>query len=157
MFIWSDMVFTQVCKNTDFKWNSCCSVKHESLRRNFHNYRITPCIYHFSKILVNGKGFRCGILCRNHFITDNSFNGSDKTNLVTHTFQNRFHHVCCGCFSFCSCNSDNFQLICRISKICCRCECQCISGILYFNNRHMFRCLYFFFHNNCNGSFFDYI
>ena len=105
VLIWTDMVRLDIGKNTNIKLKTCCSVKHQTLRRNLHNHAVAACLYHFCKVFLNQIRLRCGIGRRNFLLADNGFNGSDKSCFMTGIFQNGLYKIGCGCFSFCSRNS----------------------------------------------------
>ena len=52
MFIWTDMIRLQICKNAVIEYKSLGAVKHQCLGRYFHNYRIQSGIHHAGKILL---------------------------------------------------------------------------------------------------------
>ena len=157
MFIWSDMIRLNICKNTKIENKSLSSVKHQSLGGNFHNHTVTAGFCHLMEIFLNHIRLRCCVLCRNHFVTDDRFNGSDQSHFISGIFQNRFYHIRSGCFSFCSCDTDCFQFLCGMSEICGRNKRHRISCIFHKNDCHIFRCFHSFFHDQNLCSFCNYI
>ena len=157
MLIRSDMVWLDICKNAEIKDKSLCSVKHQSLRRYFHNNSIAACFYHIMKIFLHHVGFRCCVSCRNMLLTDDRLNSSDQANLISCILKNRFHHVCCCCFSLGSCDSDSFQLPGRMSEPCCGNKCHCITCVLYLDHSYISRSFYRFLHDKSFGSFGNHI
>ena len=153
MLVRSDMIFSKVGENTNLKFNSRRTVQHQALGRHFHHNTVAAFFHHLCKILMDGKGFRSRIICRNRFITNQRLNGTNQSHLMADSFQNRFHHIGCGCLSLGSCNSNHFQFLCRISKISGWHQSQRISGIIYMDDRHSFRRLYRAFHNHGCCSF----
>ena len=157
MLVWSDMIWFNIGKDTIIKNKSLCTVKHQSLGRNFHNYTVTSCIYHFTKIFLHQIRFRSCVACRNGFFSNDRFDGSDQSNFVSCIFENGFYHICCGSFSFCSGNSNRFQFLRRMSKICSGNKGHRITGICNFDHSYIFRCFYLFFNNECFRTFLDHI
>ena len=49
----SDMIRLNIRENANFKRNSCCTVQHQSLRRDLHNGYITAFFQHPVKILLD--------------------------------------------------------------------------------------------------------
>mgnify|MGYP006988260429 CR=1 FL=1 len=57
----------------------------------------------------------------------------------------------------CSGNSDRFQFLRRMSKICSGNKGHRITGICNFDHSYLFRCFYLFFNNECFRTFPDHI
>ena len=86
------------------------------------------------------------------FFSDNRLDSSDKTYLVSSILKDGFYHIGgCG-FSFCSCDSDGFQFLCRMSEPCSGNKRHGITGILHLNYRYIRRSFYRFLHNKSSGS-----
>ena len=147
------MVFPQVGKYPDFKRNSCRAVKHQSLGRHFHYHTVASCFRHFCKIFLNGVGLRGRIRRRNMFLADNRLDGADQADFVPHSVQNGFDHIgCCG-LSLCTCDSDNFHLICRIAEIRRRHQRQSVPGVFYADHSHLFRNVHLVLHYKSRRAF----
>ena len=101
------------------------------------------------KIFLYHIGFRCRVGCRDMFLSDNSLNGADQTNLISGILKDGFHHIGCGCFSLGSGDTDGFELFCRMSEPCCGNKGHGVAGILYLDHCHILRCLHRFFHDKC--------
>ena len=106
---------------------------------------------------MNGIRFRCRIRCRNHFLSDNGLNGSDQSYFMSDSLQNGFDHIGRGRLSFCPCNSNNVQLLCRIAEISGRSKCECVPCVFHTDHSHSRRCLYILLHDHGFCSFFCHI
>ena len=123
MLVRSDMIRLNICKNTIIKCKAWNSVKHKSLRWNFHNYTLASLFNHFCKSFLNNIWFRCCILRRSDFIAYYCFNCSNKSCLNANAFKYWTNHICSCCFSLSSCNTNSNKFFSRISKIVCRHTC----------------------------------
>ena len=150
------MVMAQIGENPDLKRDSRGTIQHQPLRRDFHYHTVAAFFYHFRKIFLNGIRFRCGIRCRNVFLTDNCLDGSDQSYFMPYGFQNRTDHISRSGLALGSGNSDDFQFFCRITEICCGSQCQSVTGIFHLDHRNSFRYFHLFFHDQCRSSFFRY-
>ena len=86
MFIRTDMIFSEIRKNTDLKRNSRRSVKHKSLRGTFHNNTVAAFFNHLCKVLLDRKRFRRRICRRDLPISDDRFDRTDKSYFMSDTF-----------------------------------------------------------------------
>ena len=127
------MIRLNICKDTEIKDKSLRSVKHQSLRRNFHNNTVTSSLYHLMEVFLDHIGFRSCILRRNHFITNDYLDSSDQTYFISGIFQNGFYHISSSRLSLSSCNTDCFKFLRRMAKICSGNKCHCISCIFHKN------------------------
>ena len=119
MFIFPDMVFCKVCKDSVIKLKPACSMEHQCLRRYFHYNIFKSCVRHLTERLLYNIRFWCCVDRWNLFISNDGFNGSDQTSFLSCMFQNCTNHIGCCCFSLGSCNTNCCQFFCWISKICC--------------------------------------
>ena len=119
MFIFPNMVFCKVCKNSIIKFKSTCSMKHQCLRRYFHNNIFQSCVRHLTERFLYDIRFWCCIDGWNSLISDDCLNRSDQSCLLSCMFEDYTDHIRCCCLSFGSCDTDRCQLFCWISKVCC--------------------------------------
>ena len=157
VLIWSYMIRLNICENSEIKHKSLCSVKHQTLGGHLHYHAVAASFHHLMKILLYHIRFRSRICRRNYFVSDDRLDRTDQTNLVSCVFQNRLYHVCGRRLSFCSCNSDCFQLFCRVAEIGGRNKRHRIACIFYKNYRNIFRRFCLFLHNESFRSLFDHI
>ena len=153
MFIRSNMVRFNICKNTIVKCKAWNSVKHKSLWWNFHNNTFTSLLNHFCKSFLNNIRFRSCILCRSNFVTYYCFNSSNKSCLNANTFKHWTNHICSCCFSFSSCNTNSNKFLCRISKIISWHARKRKSCIFNLDNCYIFLNFHIIHNDNCYCSF----
>ena len=70
------------------------------------NNTVAACIDHVAEILLDKIGFRGRIIGFDDFFADDGFDGADKTGFKTGVFQDGANHISCGCFPFCTGNTD---------------------------------------------------
>ncbi len=116
MFIRPDMVWLQICKNTDIKCKPAHTVHFQSLRGHLHHTGPAAFVGHFTEILLDNIRFRRRIGSRHMRIADNCFNRSNQSGLVPGAFQNGFYHIRCRRLAFGSGNADGHKPLCRIGK-----------------------------------------
>ena len=137
VFIGSDMIRLQIGENTDLKGKALRSVELQSLRSHLHHHDLTALLFHLLKIFLEQEGFRCRIICRDVFITDNGFYGSHQSYLIARLLQNGLDQVGCRSLSLCSCDPDYPKPVCRMPEISSRDKCHGIPGILHLNDGHI--------------------
>ena len=152
VLIGPDMIPSEIRKYSNLKRNAGCTVKHQSLRRNFHYNTVAPRFHHLCKILLDR--IRLGRCIRRRYllIADNCLDRAYKPYFITHAVKNGFNHIGCSSLAFRSRYADNFHLFRRVSEIGGRHKRQSISRILYADHRHIFIHLYFAFYNHSRRS-----
>lgn len=91
-------------------------MKHQCLRRYFHNNIFQSCVRHLTERFLYDIRFWCCIDGWNSLISDDCLNRSDQSCLLSCMFEDCTDHIRCCCLSFGSCDTDRCQLFCWISK-----------------------------------------
>ena len=150
----SHMIFSKIGKNTNFKFNSFDPFPLDSLRRYFHDCIFASHFYHFSKILVNGKGFIRCILLRDLHFSDHGPDRAHQRRPMSECLQHLKNQAGNCRFPLGSGHTNSG----RILKIRSADISQCFPRVLHKENRHPLRNMQNFFiqhqllYKNCHGA-----
>ena len=137
MLVGTDMIRFQIRENTVIEHKALRTVQHQRLRGYFHHNRIQSCLHHTGKILLQQIGFRGGIVGMDMFVSNDHFDGSHQSHFIAGIFQNGLYQIGGRCLTFGTRDTDDFQLFCRMAEPGRRNKCHGISGIRYFDHRHI--------------------
>ena len=78
-----------------------------------------------------------GIVGMDMFVSNDHFDGSHQSHFIAGIFQNGLYQIGGRCLTFGTRDTDDFQLFCRMAEPGRRNKCHGISGIRYFDHRHI--------------------